>query len=216
MSRPPPTITSDQPNRPATPRTYFQRHTQDQATIWNAAGHQMNHTVPAPHQISRESSLAPNTLRWEILPLDSYAGGRGQGTGGAVEFVRISRQPLLLTDALHEACPDLRDAECPAPLGNVSTKLSIRIPFPGAKPYHRQIMARRSTTNGEHVSLKVLARKIAKEMKEFIAQTPLMYRNMPVRLDRLALLGFQNISDGSWVPVFMIYTLPDPHPGPAT
>ncbi len=86
--------------------------------------------------------------------------------------------------------------------------------------------------------MKVLARKIAEEMDKYIvrtfdyfnlhdfdmlpfgpfhaqvreqrAQTPLMYRNMPVRLDQLALCGVQNISDGSWVPIFMIYTLPDP------
>ncbi len=90
--------------------------------------------------------------------------------------------------------------------------------------------------------MKVLARKIVEEMDKYIvrtfdqfdlhdlnmpplgsfhtqvreqrARTPLMYRNMPVRLDQLALCGVQNISDGSWVPIFMIYTLPDPR-GPA-
>ncbi|RDX48299.1 hypothetical protein OH76DRAFT_1308434, partial [Lentinus brumalis] len=126
-----------------------------------------------------------------------------------VEFVRGSRQVLLLKDALDGTCPDLRDAERSAPLGDVSSKLSIRIPFPGAEPYTRQITARRSTVKGEPVFMKVLARKIAEEMDKYIvreqrARTPLMYRNMPVRLDQLALCGVQNISDGSWVPIFMI------------
>ncbi len=114
--------------RPATPQTYIQQYAQDQARIWDASGHRMHHLVPASHQITRHSSLAPNIHRWEYLPLNSYGGGRGQGTGGVVEFVRESRQVLLLTDAFHGTCPDLRDAERSAPLGDVSSKLSIRIP----------------------------------------------------------------------------------------
>ncbi|RPD65973.1 hypothetical protein L227DRAFT_569901 [Lentinus tigrinus ALCF2SS1-6] len=65
----------------------------------------------------------------------------------------------------------------------------------------------------EPVAYKVLARKIAEDMEKYIdrerkARRPLTYRNVPLELGQLALCELHNISDGSWEPVFMIWTLP--------
>ena len=82
---------------------------------------------------------------------------------------------------------------------------------------------------GEHVSMKVLARKIAEEMNKYIVSTldcawqrdsdmllrswqererekgtPLMYHGRHITLDRLALKELRQVAGGSWEPVFAI------------
>ena len=79
-----------------------------------------------PGQISRQNELLAAVPNWEVLPLENYGNGRGVRYGLCVRFVSASGE-VLLSNALHEACHDLRDAESPAPLGDVSTKLLLRI-----------------------------------------------------------------------------------------
>ena len=90
------------------------------------SGQPVVHAGLNPRQISRQNELLAALPRWEVLPLVNYGNGRGVRCGLFVRFVSVSGE-VLLSDALREACQDLRDAESPAPLGEVSIKLSLRI-----------------------------------------------------------------------------------------
>ena len=90
------------------------------------SGQPVVHAGLEPRQISRQNELLAALPRWEVLPLVNYGNGRGVRCGLFVRFVCVSGE-VLLSNALHEACHDLRDAESPAPLGDVSTKLLLRI-----------------------------------------------------------------------------------------
>ncbi|KAI0709024.1 hypothetical protein C8Q76DRAFT_741927 [Earliella scabrosa] len=194
----------------------------------------MNYVVPAPHHISRLSTLSPViseiarqaprarveerwtlglTTEWELLPCAEYDRGRPTTAGNhVVDFRCYGGQELVLSNALRRNCDDLVDGEAPALPFDVSAKISIRIEFPNCVPYTRQIMARRSTNTAEPISRKVLAWKIAEEMDKCLDKTrkagqPLMYRGEVVNMEHLALCELRRASSGSWVPVFKILVM---------
>ncbi|KAI0709026.1 hypothetical protein C8Q76DRAFT_741939 [Earliella scabrosa] len=187
----------------------------------------MNHVVPAPHHISRLSTLSPAiseiarqapraraeepwTGEWELFPCVEYGRGRPIISGNhIVDFRCYGGRELALSNALKRKCDDLVDGEIPALPLDVSAKFSIRLEFPNCVPYTRQVMARRSTNTAEPISRKVLAWKIAEEMEKYLKQTridgrPLMFRGAVVDMEQLALYQLRRASSGSWVPVFKI------------
>ena len=90
------------------------------------SGQPVLHPRLEPHQISQQNELSAHLHRWETIPLVHYGNGRGIRCDRSVHFVGVSGE-VLLSNALRETYRDLCDAESPAPLGNVSTKLSLRI-----------------------------------------------------------------------------------------
>ncbi|KAI0747962.1 hypothetical protein C8Q80DRAFT_1169297 [Daedaleopsis nitida] len=108
-------------------------------------------------------------------------------------------------DALGRGCRNLIDEDGPAFPPDVAAKISIRMQVPHCDAYTRQIMSRRSTSVGEPISRKNLARKIAEEMKRYLegarsAGQPLIYHGIEVRLEDLFLCSFRRASGGSWEP----------------
>ena len=90
------------------------------------SGQPVLHPRLEPRQIGQQNEFSAHLHRWEVLPFVNYGNGRGSRCGLFVRFVSVSGE-VLLSDALCGTCQDLRDAESPAPLGDVSTKLSLRI-----------------------------------------------------------------------------------------
>ncbi|KAM5539094.1 hypothetical protein V8D89_007317 [Ganoderma adspersum] len=156
-----------------------------------------------PYDTTRQGTLssAPQTIYFQIPRLD----------GSRFPAVDVPYGAVPLLRALDNDLNTLVNGDRPAPLYDASTKLSIRLLFGGCEPYARQIMARRSTPSSEPISVKVLAHKIALEMKECLTKTcnagkPLTHRGRVVELEDLYLWRLVKVSSGSWIPEFKVMT----------
>ena len=128
--------------------------------------------------------------QFDDVPQETYQNAR-QGSpgqfGDVIHFYRIDGAegiPLSELRGDTEALShQLLNGHLPALPDNVSAKVSVRIQvsvplytyvalwltrvsqFKGCKPYTRQIMARRATSNAEPISLATLAQKIGHEVQ---------------------------------------------------
>ncbi|TBU32328.1 hypothetical protein BD309DRAFT_987626 [Dichomitus squalens] len=111
------------------------------------------------------------SLHWVPLPYIDYDSGRRLGESHVLYFQNKGGHEFALSlvkQRGRDAINDLVGRDTPAPLGNASAKLSIRLHFEGTIQYTRQIMARRSTAHAEPISMGNLAYKIALEMEAFM------------------------------------------------
>ncbi|TBU47946.1 hypothetical protein BD309DRAFT_950550, partial [Dichomitus squalens] len=151
-------------------------------------------------------------LSYEILPAIDYPPSQNSTADSPeIRFVTHDGGELPLPWALDSRGDRLVDARISAPLPeDVAAKLNLRLHYPGcSEAYTRQIMSRRSTAAGEPISMKELAKKIAREMGAYITRErnrgcPMMFKGRPVELDDLLLWRLRRVSSGSWTADFKI------------
>ncbi|KAI1787946.1 hypothetical protein LXA43DRAFT_1097849 [Ganoderma leucocontextum] len=119
-------------------------------------------------------------LIFEDLPYTRYETARQLDSTSSLASTNIyfrvggpKGDAFPLSNALSGHLDTLFEGNESAPLADASAKLSIRLLFHGCEPYTRQIMARRATARSEHISMSVLAHKIAKETEKCLKRSVL-------------------------------------------
>ncbi|KAI0637132.1 hypothetical protein C8Q77DRAFT_1155001 [Trametes polyzona] len=142
---------------------------------------------PFAHQ--RET---PDWFLVPLVPQDPYGDTTQDDTyaNDHVYFRTVHGAGINLALALRGQVDELldRDRSAFSPTAMVSSKISVRIQFEGRRPYHRQVMALRSTRSAESISLGKLAQKIAEETKACVKGQIISFDGRTVSFDDVYLV----------------------------
>ncbi|KAI0361924.1 hypothetical protein OH77DRAFT_1416108 [Trametes cingulata] len=171
----------------------------------------LTHAMPTAelHPLfEREHPRGP-PQRYKCIPQTLYGDGKAQEfRDDDVYFETPAGPGINLARALHGQVDDLYGRDEPAFSRNakVTSKISLRIQFEGLEPYHRQIMALRSTSTAEPIALGKVAQKIAEEMKAYLKGETLYTAGRAYDFEEILLMKLRRATKGSWQPEFALST----------
>ncbi|KAI0336363.1 hypothetical protein GY45DRAFT_1332973 [Cubamyces sp. BRFM 1775] len=119
---------------------------------------------------------------------------------------------ILLTEAFKGGSTDLIGGDNPwypdndSDHDSIGTKISIRFHFESAGfvEYFRQVMSLRSTPKAPPISLKAMAKNVAKSTKTYLKGQEFIVDGNTYGFEDIYLAALQRVSHGSWQPVFHV------------
>ncbi|KAI0374723.1 hypothetical protein BV20DRAFT_976773 [Pilatotrama ljubarskyi] len=149
--------------------------------------------------------------RYVVVPQDLYGDPKSQEFfHDDVYFETPAGPGISLAHALHGQVDDLcrRDEPAFSRDAKVTSKISLRIQrrfqFQGMVPYHRQIMALRSTSTAEPIALGKMAQKIAEETRAYLKGETLSVGERTYCFEEIILWRLRRATKGSWQPEYWI------------
>ncbi|KAI0831134.1 hypothetical protein BC628DRAFT_730118 [Trametes gibbosa] len=160
----------------------------------------------AQHDVNPRARSAP-LVRLQPLPQELYGDSKKQDLSKHDVYFQTPGCPgISLADALRGHVDRLiwRDAPAFSKEADVSSKISVRIQFEGHQPYyHRQVMALRSTSSAEGISIGKLAQKIAEETKTYLVEE-IQIDGHSFSFEDIFLYRLRRATKGSWQPEFIV------------
>ncbi|KAH9854066.1 hypothetical protein C2E23DRAFT_80633 [Lenzites betulinus] len=184
--------------------------------------------IPTTQMVKYESDdkyLSGPTSDTLFVPQELYGDSKGQDLSKDDVYFETPGCPgINLAEALRGQVDQLYHRDDPAFLkqADVSSKISVRIQVPvcsssmtrirltsgqfqGYKAYHRQVMALRSTSSAEGISIGKLAQKIAEETKACLdKKEEIVVGGRTFFFSDMFLYRLRRATKGSWQPEFWI------------